>query len=205
MRTRLRLVTDLQTNVKAQASSAYARKVKISNLKEMARTMVFIQELGIGSREELRQMLADSSDNLEQIETAIHKTDQQVRNFNQQIHFAGQYYASRTTHAEFMKSWNKGRFRSKHKEELARYDEAVSFFKDHTNGNIPSIQDIKEQKKDLLAEKEKLLSERNALKLSRDNLQTAVVNIDVILGSESDRSKVQRKTRITSLGNEQSL
>ena len=55
IRSELRLVTDLQTNIKAQMSAAYARKVKISNLKEMARTVVFIQDLGIHSREELKE------------------------------------------------------------------------------------------------------------------------------------------------------
>ena len=36
IRSNLRLVTDLQTCVKAQQSQAYAHKVKLSNLKQMA-------------------------------------------------------------------------------------------------------------------------------------------------------------------------
>ena len=42
VRSHIRLVVDLQTNIKAQQSAAYARKVKLSNLKEMARTVVYI-------------------------------------------------------------------------------------------------------------------------------------------------------------------
>ena len=49
VRSHLRLVVDLQTNIKAQQSAAYARKMKLSNLKEMARTVVYIQEHGTGS------------------------------------------------------------------------------------------------------------------------------------------------------------
>jgi len=44
IRSELRLVTDLQNCVKAQQSWAYARKVTISNLQEMARTVAWIQE-----------------------------------------------------------------------------------------------------------------------------------------------------------------
>lgn len=40
----LRLVVDLQTCVKAQQSRAYAQKVKISNLQQMARTVAYVQE-----------------------------------------------------------------------------------------------------------------------------------------------------------------
>lgn len=44
-RTRLRLVVDLQENVKAQKNLAYALKVKISNLQKMAETLVWVQEI----------------------------------------------------------------------------------------------------------------------------------------------------------------
>lgn len=50
IRSGLRLVTDLQTCIKAQQSRAYARKVEISNLQEMAKTVVYIQENGYDTR-----------------------------------------------------------------------------------------------------------------------------------------------------------
>ncbi|HBA70012.1 MAG TPA: hypothetical protein DCZ40_11745, partial [Lachnospiraceae bacterium] len=40
----LRLVTDLQHCIKAQQSKAYANKVKLSNLQNMARTLAYVQE-----------------------------------------------------------------------------------------------------------------------------------------------------------------
>ena len=44
---------DLQTCVKAQQSRAYAQKVKISNLQQMARTIAYVQEHGYDSYEKL--------------------------------------------------------------------------------------------------------------------------------------------------------
>ena len=49
----LHLVVDLQYNVKAQQNAAYARKVIITNLREAAKTLCFIQEHGYDSREDL--------------------------------------------------------------------------------------------------------------------------------------------------------
>jgi len=40
----LRLVVDLQNNLKACQSRAYAQKVKISNLQQMAKTIAYVQE-----------------------------------------------------------------------------------------------------------------------------------------------------------------
>ncbi|MBQ6481333.1 MAG: relaxase/mobilization nuclease domain-containing protein [Anaerolineaceae bacterium] len=55
IRSNLRLVVDLQTNIKAQQSRAYARKVRISNLQEMARTVCYVQEHGYASRDDLNK------------------------------------------------------------------------------------------------------------------------------------------------------
>lgn len=54
IRSNLRLVTDLQTCVKAQQSQAYAHKVKLTNLKQMAKTIVYIQEHGYDTRDDLQ-------------------------------------------------------------------------------------------------------------------------------------------------------
>ena len=43
----VRLITDLETCIKAQKSRAYAKKVKISNLQKMADTLGFLQTNGI--------------------------------------------------------------------------------------------------------------------------------------------------------------
>ena len=42
----LRLVIDLQQCVKAQQSQAYAQRVKLSNLQQMAKTVAYVQEIG---------------------------------------------------------------------------------------------------------------------------------------------------------------
>ena len=55
-RTRLRLVVDLQENVKAQENLAYALKVKISNLQKMAETLVWVQENNINNLTELNDL-----------------------------------------------------------------------------------------------------------------------------------------------------
>ena len=53
IRSDLRLVRDLQACVKAQNSPAYAQKVKLTNLQQMAKTVAYIQEHGYESEEAL--------------------------------------------------------------------------------------------------------------------------------------------------------
>ena len=44
VRSHLRLVVNLQTNVKAMQSPTYAHRVKLSNLQQMANTIIYVQE-----------------------------------------------------------------------------------------------------------------------------------------------------------------
>ena len=58
----LRLVIDLQTCIKAQQSEAYAQKVKLTNLKQMAQTVAYIQEHGYDSLDDFHAALDQASD-----------------------------------------------------------------------------------------------------------------------------------------------
>ena len=180
-----RLVTDLQTNIKAQMSAAYAQKVKVTNLKEMARTVAFIQEQGIDSFDELRQKQSSMTNAVSDADEDFRKTEGAIRLTNEMIHFTGQYYATRTIHSDFMRSWNKGRFRSQHQDELRRYDEAVRYFKENNNGKIPLINELRERKKALATERERQENEAEKIRKGLKNLQTAVSNVEVILDTKT--------------------
>ena len=67
----LRLVINLQTCIKAQQSEAYAQKVKLSNLKQMAQTVAYIQEHGYNSLEDFHTALDQASDQTSAIRKII--------------------------------------------------------------------------------------------------------------------------------------
>ena len=50
VKSHLRLVVDLQTNIKAMQNPAYANKVKITNLKQMANTIIYLQKHDIDNK-----------------------------------------------------------------------------------------------------------------------------------------------------------
>jgi len=184
VRTRLRLVVDLQTNIKAQMSEAYAQKVKISNLKEMARSVVFVQEYGYDSYEELVRDQQYYDNQAEALAVSLQETKENLRSTNERIHFTGRYYTWRPVQSDFLKAWNKKKFRAEHREELDQYNEAVRYFKETSDGVIPSMKDLRSLKDKLTIEKDRQEEELNSLRQFRRNLRTAVANVDVILGNE---------------------
>ena len=193
VRSNLRLVVDLQNNIKAQQNAAYARKVKLFNLKEMARTVVYVQEHGYDTREELLQYQKGVSEKEMGVSTSLAQASDKLKKTNEQIHYTGQYYASKAVHAEFLKSRNKKHFREAHRTELDQYNEAVRYFKENGDGTIPSMKSLKSEKQQLEASIETQKKMLAAIRQEQKELQTAASNIDAILGDAPSPRKEKRK------------
>ena len=181
----LRLVIDLQTCIKAQQSEAYAQKVKLTNLKQMAQTVAYIQEHEYDTRADFNAALADAENQTSLARKKMKDTEQQLKNVNEQIHFTGQYLAYKDLYAQYRKSRNRNKFYEKHKAELSLYETALRVLKEKSNGQkLPSM-------KSLYAEKDRLTELREVQRADfyshRDQerkLRTVDANIDMILGKK---------------------
>ena len=195
---KLQLVTDLQTCIKAQHNAAYAEKVALSNLQKAARTVCYIQEQGIGSREELRAKKKKSEEVVTVAESNLKRTEDRIQEINEQIHYAGQYLSTRSVHKEYQKSFVKPLYRHQHEKDLARYDEAVQYFR-KKGLKIPALKDLKQQKEDLLARKSVQENELRSLISYRNDVRTAAINVNWIFSEDSvRRQELQRNQRLVS-------
>ena len=194
----LRLVIDLQTCIKAQQSEAYAQKVKLSNLKQMAQTVAYIQEHGYDSLEDFHAALDQASNQTSAARKSLKDTEQQLKNVNEQIHFTGQYLAYKNVYADYRKSRNKDKFYEEHQAELSLYDTALRTLKEKSGGNkLPSM-------KALYAEKDRLTELRDTQRADFSNrrdyereLRTVSTNIDMILGkSHEQEQQIEKEQKI---------
>ena len=85
VRSHLRLVVNLQTNVKAMQSPAYAHRVKLSNLQQMANTIIYVQEHGFDTQSDLKNTLLASKQELEEMQTQVAQHRFDLRILNDQI------------------------------------------------------------------------------------------------------------------------
>lgn len=190
----LHLVIDLLTCVKAQQSRAYARKVKISNLQEMAKTIAYIQEHGYDSRENLLDTYDDITARYNDARKTLRATESKLKLLNEEIHYIGQYHANKGVFAQMMKSRNKKKFQQEHTAELALYDSAVKYLKDkYPDKKIPSIKSLKEEKEKLITQKLAQTDTYNYFKEYQKELRTVTKNVDSILGIPVTRQAEKEK------------
>lgn len=87
------MVVDLQKNVKAMQSPGYAHRVKISNLQEMANTIIYVQEHGYNTQTELKSAFSESQKQLDQATDQLMEMNADLKSINRRIHYTGQYFA----------------------------------------------------------------------------------------------------------------
>lgn len=195
VRSDLHLVVDLQRSIKAQQNAAYAQKVKISNLKEMAKTVCYIQEHGYDTRESLTAKLDETSAKLADARKTLRATEDRIKLLNEQIHYIGQYQSQKSVQAQFLKSRNKKKFRQEHQADLDLYNAGVKYIKEHFAGKVPSLKALKAERDQLLQMKDAQSGTYKYFKDFQKELRTVSSNVDSILGIDRTRSQGREKAQ----------
>lgn len=184
----LRLVTDLQQCVKAQQSQAYAQRVKLSNLQQLAKTVAYVQEHGYDTQEDLLTAFSEAQSQTTEMRKALRSTEQKLQEVNEQIHYTGQYLANKSVYSQFLKSKNKKLFRQEHQSEITLYETARKILQERSGGKkLPSIKTLKAEKEKLTALKNSQYEAYQNLHGYEKELRTVCTNVDMILGKNHSR------------------
>lgn len=199
IQSKFHLVIDLQHCMKAQQSIAYAQKVKLSNLKEMAKTIAYVQEHGYDTRESLEQALSEAKEKMASFKKELKMIEDKLREQKEQIHYTGQYLANKSVYTQFCHSKKKGLFRQEHSAEIALYETAVKFLKEKSgNGKLPSLTLLREEKEKLIKQKSEKQMQYHHSRNDQKELSTICSNVDRILAQPcSYQSEPQKEHTIS--------
>ena len=182
----LRLVVDLQTCVKAQQSRAYARKVALSNLQEMARTVAYIQEKGMGTLDKLTEAADLAETQYKQASANLRETQNALTAVNERIHYVGQYLSHKALYRQFLSVDNKGVFRAAHKTEIDEYEDAVRHLKAaFPDGKFPAMKELKAEKTRISHQRDRQKTALRPLAEQRKQMRVITGNVKAILGENA--------------------
>lgn len=188
----LRLVVDLQNCVKAQ-NPFYAQKVKITNLQQMAETLIYVQDHNYDTRAQMKNELSTIRGQLDSEQKKLSALQIKLRDINEQIHYTGQYYANRKFYQEMLHAPNKALFRKEHESEIAAFEETRKYLTAlHPDKNFTPSQELKERKaafQELIKQQKISIQE---IGNQEKELQIASENVDAIL----DQQPVQEQKKL---------
>jgi hypothetical protein len=190
--TKISLLIHIQNRIRE--SRGYAHWAKIFNLKEAAKTLIFLQENGIGTFEELTEKAADASTDFNALNGKIKEADKRLKDTNTMQKYISQYGKTREVYADYKASGWSRNFYAEHTADILLHRAAKKFFDQQNLNKLPKMADLKQTFAEVLAEKKSLYSDYRPLKERSHALQVALYNVRRILGVESEE-KTRENTR----------
>lgn len=193
---KVNLLIDIQAKLAAGKGAGYERWAKIFNLKEAAKTLNFLIENNLTDYDDLALRAAQAEDGFNAASQKIKQLEARMAGVAQLKTHIIQYSKTREVYAAYKKSRHKKEFLAEHGTEIAQHEAAKKAFDALEGKPIPKVAQLSKEYAALLEEKQAQYEQYKALRQDMITYQTALRNVDKILGlepPEQTQEKEQQK------------
>ena len=183
-RERASLLVDIQAKLAAGKRGGYERWAKVFNVKQMAKTLLYLQEQGIKSRAELTTRADAASEKLSTLNGRIREIDAQLTEINELRGQIIAYAKTRKIFDEYKASHYSRKFYDAHEDAIEQHRAAKRYFNAHGIEKLPKIKTLNAEFDALVAEKRTAYAEYRAIRDEHRELMVHRHNVEVFL---SDR------------------
>jgi len=196
------LLIDIQAKLKEGKSEGYAHWASVQNLKQMAKTLIYLQERGLDSFDALKEKAEAASARFNELSERIKDLDGKLNaNANLQKQIVT-YSKTCATYAEYRKSGYSKAFRAINEADIILHQTAKKTFDElgYDKGKkIPRVAELRAEYAPMLEEKKQAYKEYRQAKSEMQELVTARANVEKFLniggrtsGLETERSQLQQ-------------
>ena len=183
---------DIQKKLQEGKGGGYQRWAKVFNVKQTAKTILFLQERGIYDYESLKQITDSAADRMTELGASIKAKEKRLGEIRALKTHIINYAKTRDVYVEYRKSGYSKKFFEAHREELALHKAAKEAFTQSGLEKLPTVKQLNQEfyeilqaKKEEYAEYRKLKDELREYQIARKNMEI-VLDIPVV---ERDRDK----------------
>lgn len=182
------LLIDIQQKIQEGKGGGYEHWAKIYNIKQTAKTLIYLQEVGIDSYDELVRRTNTASADFNGRLTRIKKIEARQKEISELQKHIGTYGKTRDVYIQYKTIKNpkqREEFYENHRADITRHEAAKKYFDASgygKNNRLPKINALRQEWAALEAEKKNLYHGYRELKEHRTKLLTAKNNADRILG-----------------------
>ncbi len=186
-----RLLVDIEAKLAAGKGGGYAQWAKVFNVKQMAKTLLYLQEHGIKNREELNARADAASEKLAALNERIKAIDVQIAEISELRGQIVAYAKTRKTFDEYKASHYSRKFYDAYEAEIEQHRAAKRYFTEHCSGKLPKVKDLNERFDKLVSEKCTAYAEYRAIRDEHRELLVHRHNVEVFLGEEKPAASYQ--------------
>ena len=192
-RERVNLLIDIEARLAAGKGGGYAQWAKVFNIKQMAKTLLYLQEHGIKGREELSARADAASEKLAAVNERIKAIDAQIKEISELRGQIVAYAKTRKTFDEYKASHYSRKFYDAYEAEIEQHREAKQYFNVHDIAKLPKVKDLNEQINKLVAEKREAYAEYRTIRDEHRELLVHRHNVEMFLGEEKPAASHQER------------
>ena len=181
---RASLLVDIQAKLAAGKRSGYAQWAKVFNVKQIAKTLLYLQEHGIKGREDLNTRADAASEKLSALNERIKAMDARIAEITKLRGQIVAYAKTRKTFDEYKASRYSRKFFDTHADEIERHRAAKRYFNAHGIEKLPKIKTLNAEFDALVVEKRKAYAEYRAIRDEQRELLVHRHNVEMFLGEE---------------------
>lgn len=190
------LLIDIQAKLQQANSPGFERWAKIFNLKEMAKTLLYLQENGLEDYETLARASDEAGATFDALTERTKVGGRRMKEIAELQKHIGAYGKTREIYVQYRKLPPKkaARFYQEHPGEILSCQAAKRYFDSLGMKKLPSIQSLKQEYAALSAENKKTYPELKQARAKMIELMTARNNVERILGlSEQDKRRDRQR------------
>ena len=190
------LLIDIQAKLQQAHSPGFERWASVFNLKEMAKTLNFLQEHGLMRFATLESACDAATKKYHDLSDRTKANSTRMAEISELQKHIGAYSKTREVYAQYRRLPPKKQeeFYAQHASAIISCEAAKRYFDNLGLKKLPSIQSLKQEYAALLAENKKLYPDQKKAKAEMMELLTARHNTERILGlSEEEKRREQRQ------------
>ena len=183
------LLVDVQAKLAEGKSSGYARWAKKYNLKEMSKTLIFLQEKKISSIEEMQERVDAATARYHELGDSIKAAETRMAAIAVLRTHIVNYAKTRSVYDAYRKAGYSKRFLENHRAEITLHKAAKAAFDDAKLKKLPKVKELDVEYSKLLTDKKAAYPDYRKAKDEMQELLRAQRNVELFFAEEKNTTE----------------
>lgn len=190
------LLIDIQEKMKQGKGGGYTRWATVYNIKQMAQTLLFLQERDIRDYQVLVDRASGATQRFNELSQTIKDAEKRLGEIAVLRTHIINYAKTRDVYVAYRKSGYSKKFFEAHREEITLHKAAKEAFSGLPGQKIPKVKELNEEYAKVLATKKAAYVEYRQVKKEMQDYVTAKHNVDAFLNAqEKEQMQMEEQKR----------
>ena len=185
------LLVDIQGKMAEGKSVGYKKWATKFNLKEMSKTLLFLQEQKIGSAEELRERAAAATERYHELGNSIKAAEARLTQIAVLKTHSINYAKTRPAYDAYRKSGYSKKFLEAHREEITLHKAAKAAFDEAGMKKLPKVKELDAEYAELLIKKKAAYPDYRKARDEMQQLMKAQKNVELFFAEDKSNFRPQ--------------